>query len=102
MDKIYISGSEVQKIYSIAGQQINVPMIDEESSTAQVLTVDLDGYEFPAIAVSLPGREEAEMLINLNTQLVLELVPTTPYQTDTDLTQIQKAALEDLLQKTDA
>lgn len=99
MNTINIAGSEVRKIYSIGNEQILIPMMDDESTTAQVVEVDMDGYKFPALAISMPGQDEAELLINLETQMVLELIPTKPYQSETDVTKIQKAELETIYKK---
>ena len=102
MDKINILASEIRRITTVADRPVKVPMSDDNSTTATAVEVELeDAYTFQAIAVSLPGREDPDLLINLSNGMVLELVPTKPYAADdADCTEADKAALELLLQKT--
>ena len=102
MDKINILASEIRRIRNVSDGPVKMPMSDDDSTTATAVEVELEGsYKFQAIAVSLPGHEEPDLLVNLSNGMVLELLPTKPYSTeDADSTEVDKATLELLLKKT--
>jgi len=76
-----IDSTEIARI-DTTGTVIRVPQMADGVGTSEVMQVNLDGYEFPALTLTSPHREEVEMIINLQTGMILELFPTKPYGID--------------------
>ena len=88
-----IAACEIARV-DTTGTSIRVPVIDKEIGSAMVTTINLDGYIFPGLAITRTYTDDVELIVNLETGMVLELFPVVPDQIDESETAVALAKSE--------
>lgn len=81
-----INAHEIKSI-STSADYLKIPLMDADTSTATVESIDLDGYEFQGLVVGSPLANEIDVIVNLETGMVFEMLPVGPYSADKDTEQ---------------
>ena len=100
MNELSINASEIRSITTITAP-VNIPLIDAETSTAEVRKVYLGDAELTALTITLQGSEDVTAFVDLNSGLLYELLPVQPEYTtaDADETRLNKIQLEETIKK---
>lgn len=93
-----IASHEIRAISSL-GDRIQIPMEDAETSTAVIQMIDLEGIVFQGLCICMPGDEVFDMVIDLQSKIVYELIAPSGYNPEIDEDLARRTADLDTLNK---